>query len=148
MGTSDATRFSEVVAGPGPRGTPTFDDGLDLRPGRQRHAELPRRRHRRSRLVARHRQADSGAKVPQWGFPARRWSSQGIVTVFAGGPEGKSVLGYHAKTGELAWSAGEGTLSYCSPQLARLDGVEQLLIATEAGLTAFRARDGRSAVGP
>ena len=31
----------------------------------------------------------------------------GVVTVFAGGPEGKSVLGYHAATGELAWSAGE-----------------------------------------
>ncbi len=31
--------------------------------------------------------------------------AQGVVTVFAGGPDGKSVLGYHASSG--TGSAGE-----------------------------------------
>jgi len=59
------------------------------------------------------------------------------VTVFAGGPDGKSVLGYDAESGDLKWYAGKGKLSYCSPQPATIDGVDQVLIATDAGLTSF-----------
>ena len=62
--------------------------------------------------------------------------------MFAGGADGKSVLGYRADTGELAWAAGEGLFSYCSLQPARLCGVEQLVIATERGLTAFAPAKG------
>jgi outer membrane protein assembly factor BamB len=86
--------------------------------------------------------SDSGAKLPQWGFASSPLVVQGIVTVFAGGPESKSVLGYRAQTGELAWAAGQGTLSYCSTQLAHIDGVEQLLIATDMGLTSFQPETG------
>src|SRR5207247_1916910 len=75
--------------------------------------------------------------IPQWGFSSSPLVAHGIVTVFAGGPGGKSVLGYRAASGDLAWAAGEGELSYCSPQLSRLGGVEQILIATDAGMTAF-----------
>lgn len=85
---------------------------------------------------------DSGAKVPQWGFSSSPLVSEGIVTVFAGAPGGKSVLGYRAGTGELAWSAGEGSLSYGSTQRAQLAGVQQLLITTDVGLTAFRPETG------
>src|SRR5262249_32622856 len=67
---------------------------------------------------------------------------QGVVTVFAGGPDGKSVLGYNASTGEPAWSGGEGQFSYCSLHPARLGGVEQLVIATDRGLTAFHPARG------
>jgi outer membrane protein assembly factor BamB len=138
----DPARFSEVVAGPGPRATPTFHEGkvyalgaagrlncLDAATG--------------TRVWSRDIAADSGAKVPQWGFAASPLVARGVVTVFAGGPEGKSVLGYHASTGEPAWSAGEGQLSYCSPHLARLGGVEQVLITTDAGLTAFDPAGGK-----
>jgi outer membrane protein assembly factor BamB len=66
-----------------------------------------------------------------------------VVTVFAGG-EGKSLLGYDAASGgQPRWAAGSGLLSYCSPHLARLEGVEQVLIATEKGLTAFHPVRGK-----
>src|SRR5205814_9602292 len=132
----DSARFTEVVAGPGPRATPTFHDGklyalgaagrlncLDAATGRA--------------LWSRDIVADSGAKVPQWGFAASPLVAAGVVTVFAGGPEGKSVLGYDAGTGDVAWSAGMGEFSYCSTQLSRLAGVDQLLVSTEKGVTAF-----------
>ena len=138
---ADATRFNELVAGPGPRGTPTFYDGriyslgangnlhcLDAATGKP--------------LWSKDILTDSGAKVPQWGYSGSPLVAEGIVTVFAGGPKGKSVLGYRAADGELAWSAGEGILSYCSTQLVQLGGVEQLLITTEAGLTAFQPATG------
>ena len=137
----DADRFSEVVAGPGPRATPTFHDGNLYAlgaSGRLNCLDAVGGSVRWSRDVA----ADSGAKTPQWGFSASPLVAEGIVTVFAGGPNGKSVLGYKASTGELAWSAGEGALSYCSTQLARIAGVEQILVTTNLGLTAFRPASG------
>ena len=61
--------------------------------------------------------------------------------VFAGGPS-KSVVGYDAVTGKFLWASGEGKLSYASLQLAEIDGVEQALLNTGDGLTAFLPRDG------
>ena len=143
----DTTRFNEVVAGPGPRGTPTFDGGLLYALGASGHlncldAATGAVRWTRDIL------SDSGGKVPQWGYSSSPLVVAGIVSVFAGGPAGKSVLGYRTANGELAWSAGEGQLSYCSTQLAKLGGSEQLLIATDAGLTRLPSSDGRSSLAP
>jgi outer membrane protein assembly factor BamB len=133
---TDPTRFKETVSGVGPRATPTFHDGkiyalgargvlncLDAATGEVKWAKD---------IVK-----DSGAEVPTWGFSSSPLVVQGVVTVFAGGPDGKSVLGYDAESGELAWARGDGKLSYCSTHRALLGGVEQVLIATDQGLTAF-----------
>src|SRR5262249_15031365 len=138
----DAARFSEAVAGPGPRATPTFHEGklyAQGAAGRLNCLDAATGRVLWSRDVI----ADSGAKLPQWGFAASPPVVLGVVTGFAGAPGGKSVLGYNAASGELAWSAGEGQFSYCSTQLARLGGVEQLLLTTETGLTAFDPAGGK-----
>jgi outer membrane protein assembly factor BamB len=81
--------------------------------------------------------------VPKWGFASSPLVARGVVTVFAGGPEEKSVLGYDASTGKLAWSVGEGDVSYSSLQTARLGGVEQLILASSKGLTAFHPTRGK-----
>jgi outer membrane protein assembly factor BamB len=86
--------------------------------------------------------ADSGAKLPTWGFAASPLVAKGVVTIFTGGPNG-SLLAYDAASGAPAWSAGEGEFSYCSPQLSRVHGVEQLLITTDAGLTALEPAKGK-----
>ncbi|HZY84101.1 MAG TPA: PQQ-binding-like beta-propeller repeat protein [Gemmataceae bacterium] len=133
---TDEARFSEIVAGPGPRATPTFHEGKLYTLGAA--GRLNCLDAATGKVIWTHDiVADSGAKVPTWGFASSPLVAKGIVSVFAGGPDGKSVLGYKAATGELAWAAGEGQLSYCSPQLSRLGGVEQVLIVTDAGLTAF-----------
>jgi outer membrane protein assembly factor BamB len=134
-------RFEEKIGGNGPRATPTFHEGklfvlgatgvldcLDAATGRLHW----------SRDIA----ADSGAKVPTWGFASSPLVLQSVVTVVAGGPDGKSVLGYHSSSGTPAWRAGTGQASYCSPQRARLGGVEQVLVATDQGLTAFHPTGG------
>jgi outer membrane protein assembly factor BamB len=139
----DTARFSEMMAGPGPRATPTFHEGKIYAlgaTGRLNCLDADTGHFRWGRDIA----ADAGAKVPQWGFAASPLVARGVVAVFAGGPDGKSVLGYDASSGKLAWSAGEGQFSYCSLQPARLDGKEQVLIATDRGVTAFRP--GRSEV--
>jgi outer membrane protein assembly factor BamB len=137
----DKTRFNEVVGGPGPRATPTFHDGkiyalgangtlncLDAATGELKW----------QRDVA----ADTGAKVPQWGFASSPLVAHGLVSVFAGGPDGKSVVAYDIKTAEPKWRAGDGQLGYCSPQLSKLHGIEQILISTDAGVTAIHPTTG------
>lgn len=138
---TDAARFTEVVSGPGPRATPTFHEGKIYAlgaAGKLNCLDAVTGRVVWSRDIA----ADSGTAAPMWGFSASPLILQGVVSVFAGGAEGKSALGYDAASGELLWSAGEGQFSYCSLQPAHLGGVEQLMIATDVGLTAFEPASG------
>jgi outer membrane protein assembly factor BamB len=177
----DATRFNEVVAGPGPRGTPTFDQGnlyclgasghlncLDAATGAVRWSRdiladsggsNPKTADSKDSEAknagskssdssssesggADAKAADAKTNLPTWGYCSSPLVADGIVSVFAGGPSGKSVLGYHADSGKLAWSAGDGQLSYASTQLATIGGAEQLLMVTDTGLMAFRPRTG------
>jgi outer membrane protein assembly factor BamB len=139
----DATRFNEPVAGPGPRATPTFHGGrlytmgangavncLDAATGKL--------------IWMRSLVEDTAAKPPMWGFSSSPLVAQGIVIVFAGADEEKALVGYHADSGELAWTAGKGHLSYCSPQLCTLRGVDQLLICTDDGMASFEPKTGKS----
>jgi outer membrane protein assembly factor BamB len=138
----DPARFTEPVAGAGPRATPTFHEGklyTQGAAGKLNCFEAATGEVRWSRDIL----ADSGGqKPPDWGFAGSPLVVQGVVSIFAGGPEGKSVLGYNASTGDLVWHAGEGQLSYCSPHPTHLGGVEQLVISTDKGLTAFNPPDG------
>jgi outer membrane protein assembly factor BamB len=140
---TDATRFSETVAGPGPRATPTFHEGKLYTLGA--NGALNCFDARTGKVVwSADVTAAAGAKPPNWGFSASPLVVRGKVIVHASGPEGtKSVLAYDAGTGSLAWSAGpERDHSYCSPQVAKLEGVEQVLLCTEAGLSSYDPADG------
>jgi outer membrane protein assembly factor BamB len=143
---SDTARFEEALAGPGPRATPTFGDGkiyslgasgilncLDAATG--------------NRLWFKDVKEDANAKeVPDWGYSSSPQVAAGIVSVYANVKQGTTVpgcvLGYDAATGELKWSIEKGQFSYCSTQLSRLEGVEQLLISTEKGVSAFDQSSG------
>jgi outer membrane protein assembly factor BamB len=134
------TRFTELVGGPGPRATPTFHDSklyVQGAKGRLNCLDAATGKLLWSRDITQ----DSGAKEPTWGFAASPLVARGIVMVYAGA-QGKCVLGYHADTGEPAWAAGAGGLSYCSLHPARLGGVEQALIATDKGLISFEPAKG------
>ncbi len=139
----DTTRFTEAIAGPGPRATPTFHEGKIFAlgaSGRLNCLDAVTGNVIWSRDIV----TDSGRKsgkaedeVPTWGFASSPLVVRGIVSVFAGGPDKKSVLGYDAASGKLVWAAGEGKFSYGSLHPARLGGVEQIILASEIGLTAF-----------
>jgi outer membrane protein assembly factor BamB len=137
----DQARFSEDLGGPGPRATPTFADGkiyaLGAK-GRLNCLDAAGGQVVWSRDIV----ADSGAKVPMWGFAASPLVCGGLVTVFAGAAP-KSVLAYDAASGKPAWSSGNGEHSYCSTHRARLQGVEQILVMSDAGLTALDPASGQ-----
>jgi outer membrane protein assembly factor BamB len=137
----DPTRFSEAMGGVGPRATPTFDAGYLYSLGAS--GRLNCLAARTGRVIwSRDLAADSGAKVPVWGFSSSPLIVDGIVVVFAGGPAGKSVLGYRAQDGELAWSAGKGRVSYSSPHKLSVDGDVQILMASDYGLIALEPARG------
>jgi outer membrane protein assembly factor BamB len=139
---TDKARFYETAAGAGPRATPTFHDGKLYAlgaAGRLNCLDAATGKVSWSRDVV----ADSGASVPLWGFASSPLVADGVVSVVACAPDHKSVLGYNAATGDLAWSAGEGQYSYSSPHLVNdLRGERQLLVTTDAGLTAFSPKTG------
>jgi outer membrane protein assembly factor BamB len=137
----DENRFFEVVAGPGPRATPTFHEGkiyalgakgvlncLDALTG--------------SVCWTRNIMTDADAKLPEWGFASSPLVAEGLVTVYAGGAGGKSVLAYDALTGERAWSAGDAGHNYSSLQRSQLLGVDQLLLVSNIGVSSFEPKTG------
>lgn len=135
-------RFVEAIGGIGPRATPTFDSGrlytlgatgklncLDAATGKV--------------IWYRDVAADTGAKVPMWAFASSPLVMNGMVAVFAGGPEGKAVQTYDAATGIPKWAGGKGTHGYCSPEWVTIDGVPQIVYESEQGLSGLDPADGK-----
>lgn len=138
----ELARFEEVVAGAGPRATPTLHQGklyalgatgklvcLDAATGKE--------------IWSRDVQADSQAKTPQWGFSSSPLVVGENVIVHAGGPDDKGVLAYSTQTGDKVWSAGHQSHGYCSPQLFTLHDTPQVLINSSWGTESFDPQTGR-----
>ncbi len=129
----DPARFSDDQAGPGPRATPTFADGLLYTMGATGivncfDAVTGERRWTHDVV------AEVGAKKPIWGFSGSPLVVQGMAIFFAEGDEGKTLLAYDSRSGKLAWTADAGKAGYGSPQGTVLDGVEQVLFLGVTGL--------------
>jgi outer membrane protein assembly factor BamB len=139
----DSARFFEIVAGPGPRATPTFHEGKIYALGGA--GRLNCLDALTGNVVWSHDiLEDAGmSKPPIWGFSASPLIVQGVVSVFAGGPNGKAVLAYDAATGKLAWAAGKGEASYCSLHHAKVNDVNQLLLNTDLGMAAYHPTTGQ-----
>jgi outer membrane protein assembly factor BamB len=160
----DKTRFWEVVAGAGPRATPTFHEGKLYAlggSGKLNCLDAATGKLIWSRDVA----AQAGTKAEQWGwgFSSSPLVAQGVVTVFAinaeypskdkekekaaaAKDEGKKKSGlfaYDALTGEPRWTAGQGAHSYSSPHLFKSGDGEQVLMISDRGLEAFHPVTGK-----
>jgi outer membrane protein assembly factor BamB len=131
----DRARFWESNAGAGPRATPTLSEdrvytmgatgilnALDARDG--------------SVVWSRDAAADTGAEVPGWGFSSSPLVVGDVVFAYAGG-----LVAYEADTGEPRWH-GPVSGSYSSPQLASLDGVDQIVMLSNAGAFGVAVADG------
>jgi outer membrane protein assembly factor BamB len=133
----DAARFWESNEGAGPRGTPALDRGrvysfgatgivnaLDAADGK--------------RLWTRNAAADAGRKVPYWGFSASPLVAGDLVIVAAAG----TLVAYDAATGQPRWQGPARGGSYSSAHRATLDGVPQVLLLRNEGVTSVAPADG------
>lgn len=139
----DAARFSEPVAGAGPRGTPQFHDGKIFAQGASGHLVCLDAASGK-RLWMADIAVDSKAPTPIWGFSGSPQITDDIVSLMPGGPDGASVVGYRIADGQLAWKGGTGISGYISAHLVELHGHKLLIALTGDGATALDPATGHS----
>jgi outer membrane protein assembly factor BamB len=133
----DAARFWESNGGAGPRGTPTLSGGrifalgatgilnaLDAQTG--------------AVLWKRNAQADTGAKLPGWGFSGSPLVVDDVVIVAASG----ILAAYDVATGKPRWTGAKDKGGYSSPHPAEIDGVRQILLINGSGLVSVAPATG------
>jgi outer membrane protein assembly factor BamB len=119
-------RYDTVIAGEGPRATPTvsgdrvFTCGatgilncLDLATGKL--------------IWTRDVMKDSNGKMPQWGYTCSPLIVEDLVVVHGGEEARHSVFAYRVADGSIAWQAGNFPASYSSLSLATLADTPQIL---------------------
>jgi outer membrane protein assembly factor BamB len=131
---ADAAHYHTVIAGEGPRATPTVVNNrvfacgatgilncLDLASGRL--------------IWTRNVVSESGGNIPEWGIASSPLAANGLVIAHGGNGTQRSLLAFEAADGKLAWSAAANH-SYASPSLSTLSGVPQVLAFSSRSITA------------
>ena len=81
-------------------------------------------------------------KSKEWGYSSSPLIVNNLVTVSAGGDNGKSLVSYDRVTGKQAWSGGGSRAGYSSPCIVELHGDLQILIFNQDGLAAHSPTNG------
>lgn len=142
-------QHDNVMGGLGPRSTPSISDNrvyavsavsqlscLDISTGDPIwSADLLN--------LAETSQADMETQV-SWGRASSPLvtSSRVYVPLGGTGENRRTLIAFDKITGEELWRAGTDQISYSSPMLATLCGVEQVLLVTEKNLQAYAPNDG------
>ncbi len=135
---SDAARFWESNAGPGPRATPTIRNGRVYAFGATGILNALEARDGSvgwTRNVA----TDTGRKVPGWGFAGSPLVVGDTVVVAAAG----RLVAFELATGRPRWTGPTSGWGYSSPHPAKIDGVEQILLLNGAGAISVSPADGK-----
>ncbi|HEV2861589.1 MAG TPA: PQQ-binding-like beta-propeller repeat protein [Pyrinomonadaceae bacterium] len=127
--------------GDGPRATPTWHDGRLYALGAL--GELRCLDARTGKLVwSKNILKENGASNIPWGMAASPLIVDDKVVVTPGGPNGKSVVAYNARTGAAVWGALGDQASYTSPMLVTLAGRRQVLVVTGRSVAGLAPEDG------
>lgn len=127
------TRFSDVVAGPGPRSTPTFDQGQVFAMGAK--ALLTAHDAFTGRLLwKRDLMREVDAQLPVWGFSGSPIVMGDLVLIYAGGTDPHGLLALDRHTGQTRWSRPQRGMNFSTAQAVELAGVPQVLFASPEGL--------------
>jgi outer membrane protein assembly factor BamB len=134
----DAARFYESAGGPGPRGTPTFNNGRVYALGATGIVNALKADDGAA-VWSRNAASDTGAKMPDWGFAGSPLVVGDIVIVAASG----RLVAYDLATGNPRWRVQTGGGGYSSPQLFTIGGVPQVLLMSGHGATSVDPADGK-----
>jgi outer membrane protein assembly factor BamB len=133
----DTARFWEANAGAGPRGTPTLSKGLLYTLGATGILNALNAGDG-SLAWSRNAAADTGAKLPGWGFSSSPLVVEDIVVVATAG----ALAAYDLASGKQRWLGPKSGGGYSSPQLLTIDGVAQVLFLNGAGAIGVAPGDG------
>jgi outer membrane protein assembly factor BamB len=134
----DAARFWESNAGAGPRATPTLAGDLVYTSGATGIVNALDAAD--GRLIwSRKADADTGAKVPGWGFSGSPLVVDDLVIIATGG----RLVAYDRAKGDRRWLGPEGHGGYSSPQLVTIGGAKQILLLNPSGATSVAPATGK-----
>jgi outer membrane protein assembly factor BamB len=135
-------RFQELIAGIGPRATPTIHEGRVYALGALGHLHCLDGA--TGKVLWRHDVVtETGATPPQWGKSCSPLVYENLVIVSAGAPGGKSLVAYDKLDGKQVWSAGDDASAYASPALLTLCGQPQIVMVNETMTCGHDPADGR-----
>jgi outer membrane protein assembly factor BamB len=143
-------RHAEFLGGIGPRSTPTIDEGRVYALGatgilRCLNGADGKLLWNRNLLEECNTTEDEDAKNVMWGRAASPLIVDKLVIVPGGGPTGGpyiSLLAFDKETGRRVWQGGDRQISYCSPSLAQIGGMKQILIVNEDNITGHDPTNG------
>ena len=134
--------FSNPMAGPGPRATPTLSptrvftfgstgilSAFDIHSG-----EL---------VWQRDVVTETDAWLPEHGKSGAPLLVEDRVVVNAGGSQQRSLVAYSQETGEVVWQAGSDRAAYGAPVVARLAGIPQILSFNHGSVAGHAIDNGR-----
>jgi outer membrane protein assembly factor BamB len=125
----DGARFWESNAGAGPRATPTLGNGRVYTCGATGIVNALNAVDG-AVVWSRNAAADTGKKVPGWGFAGSPLVVDDVVIVATAG----RLVAYDIATGQPRWVGPAGGWGYSSPHLVTLGGVKQVLLLNGAGI--------------
>ncbi|MGC3957211.1 MAG: PQQ-like beta-propeller repeat protein [Verrucomicrobiota bacterium] len=138
---ADPARYNTVIASEGPRAVPTvvgervFTCGgtgllncLDRATGKL--------------LWTRNVVAESGGKVPQWGYTCSPLVVADLVIVHGGEEGAHSLLAFQVADGKKAWSGGTFGPSYSAPRFATVAGMPQILSFNHGSVSGHNSATG------
>jgi hypothetical protein len=134
---ADRVRFYESNAGPGPRATPTLHEGRLYTLGATGVVNALEAGDGRV-VWSRDAAADTGAKLPIWGFSGSPLVAGDQVVVATSG----ILASYDIATGEPRWKGPKGGVSYSSPHMLMLGGVPQIALMSMTGIVSVAPADG------
>lgn len=135
-------RYSTTIAGVGPRATPTVDGDLVFAVGST--GWLHCLSLETGEVVWSHQVLDeNGGKVPPWGYSVSPLIWRDLVIQSVGGSEERSLVAYDKASGELKWNGGTSGVSYSSPILMDLGGLEQVVVFNHDSVVGHDPVDGR-----
>ena len=79
-------------------------------------------------------QEEFGSQLPNWAFSSSPLVTGDLVVVEVGGSDDRAIAAFDRESGALRWTGGAGDISYSSPILVDLDGLEHLVFLTKNGL--------------
>lgn len=133
----DADRFWESIGGAGPRSTPTLHNGHLYTIGGNGIVNALNALDG-SVVWSRNTVTDTGVEIPGWGISGSPLVYQDLLLVPASG----TLIAYDLASGEIRWKGPSNGTSYSSPQLANIDGVDQILFLNATGLNSVAPADG------
>jgi outer membrane protein assembly factor BamB len=133
----DAARFWESNAGAGPRATPALSNGHVYTLGATGIVNALAAADG-AVVWSRNAAADTGAKLPGWGFAGSPLVVDDLLVVATAG----RLVAYDLATGEPRWQGPAGGGGYSSPHLATIDGVQQILLLNGAGVVSVAPATG------